>query len=179
MASDENATWRNVWKRPSIILPTLTALVAIVAAFVTLLVTINSNNDTERGRERSAFALAAAEVVMNQATCKLGQARARTLITVFPQLKRELTPLTRPNLSPALCNQLRHRTTATDVFVPSWGNYSTVISGGIFNSASNRRATCIFTFGHVYKPTQLAVTVRSPRTHKQVKVLNPCFGVRP
>jgi hypothetical protein len=68
---------------------------------------VKSTNDTERKRARSAFQLAAAQVVMNQPTCKLAQARAATLVSLFPdQLGQTLDPLTKPTLSIALCKQL-------------------------------------------------------------------------
>lgn len=86
----------------------LATFLAIVGAFVTVSLTIRSNTNAEKDRQRSAFALAAAQVVMNQPTCQLSQARAQTLITLFPeQLKETLEPLTRPSLSTALCDELR------------------------------------------------------------------------
>ena len=108
VTSPSDATWRNVWKRPAVVLSPLATFLAIVGAFVTVSLTIRSNTNAEKDRQRSAFALAAAQVVMNQPTCELSQARARTLIALFPeQLEETLEPLTRPSLSIAECDELR------------------------------------------------------------------------
>jgi hypothetical protein len=167
-------TWRNVWNRPAVILP----FIAVGIAFLGVSLTIRSNNNAEKSREQSAFALAAAQVVMNQPTCKLGQARARTLIGLFSQLKGTLEPLTKPNLSPALCKELRRRTT------PQQTNASTLPLGPSINNpftALDRRAVCLLTFGRIYKPDQQIIAAPNPygQNLKPVTRFNPCYGLKP
>jgi hypothetical protein len=106
--------WRDLW-----LLPAATVLSVLIAALA-IYFTVKSNNDTERQRERAAaalsakdaeraFQLAAVQIVMNQRTCKLAQARARTLVRLFrEQLEDVLEPLTHPLLSANLLPAAPH-----------------------------------------------------------------------
>ena len=107
--------WREVWPQP------IATVLAVAVAAAGIYFTDRSNNDTEHNREktqfalaaaqqRNAFVLAAAQVVMSQPTCKLEQARARQLVRVFPTLKSPFSKLTKHRLSAGLCKQLRERT---------------------------------------------------------------------
>lgn len=88
--------------------PVATVLAVLVAA-AGIVVNDRSNNATERSREKNAFVLEAAQVVMSQPTCKLAEARARQLVRVFPTLKSPFHGLTEHRLSARLCKQLRKR----------------------------------------------------------------------
>jgi hypothetical protein len=108
---------RHYWLE--LLLPPFVTLLSVGAAAAAIYFSVKSNDDTERKREQAAavlaqkgadraFQLAAVQIVMNQRTCKLAQARARTLIRLFPeQLRGVLSPLTTPILSARLCQQLR------------------------------------------------------------------------
>lgn len=115
---DEGPTWKQVWGRPEIILPSLATVVAVIFASLFAYKTIQSNNDVEHARERqeaalaiqqasSAFTLSAVQIVMAQGTCTLAQSRARTLVKLFPALKPQLAHLTSPFMSKKLCEQLK------------------------------------------------------------------------
>jgi hypothetical protein len=116
--------WRDVWRRPALVLPPLATVIAVVFASWFAYKTIQSNNDVEHARERqdaalaqqqpaSAFQLAAVQIVMAQGTCALAQSRARTLVKLFPSLRQRLSRLTSPSLSKALCRQLQQGFFAT------------------------------------------------------------------
>jgi hypothetical protein len=111
-------TWKDVWLRPEIILPSLATVIAVVFASFFAYKTIQSNNGVERARERqdtalakqqaaSAFQLSAVQIVMAQGTCTLAQSRARTLVKLFPALRPRLAHLTNTFMSKALCKQLK------------------------------------------------------------------------
>jgi hypothetical protein len=111
------------------LLPPLVTLLSVAVAALGVYFSVKSNNDTERKREQSAavlaqqdsersFQLAAVQIVMSQRTCKLAQARAKTLIRLFPeQLGAVLGPLTQPLLSANLCKQLKLTPTSYGAFV--------------------------------------------------------------
>ena len=190
MAAND-ATWRNVWAPPAVLLPPIATIVAVGFAFLGVWLTIKSNNDAEQRRERSsfrlastqarsAFALAAAQIVMNQPTCKLAQARAITLSQLFPQVASTLEPLTKTP-KPALCKQLRTTPTTGGIVFPSFDKGVFFPAGAVFDvpTEAERRAKCLARFGRIYKAQEIFVTVQDPRTHKQTSIINPCFGVKP
>jgi hypothetical protein len=97
----------------------IATLLGVGFAALGVILTVQSNNATERAREASAasvqadantaaFRLAAAEIVMAQPTCKLAEARARELIKLFPT--RLSVPaferFTQP-LSAVLCKEIK------------------------------------------------------------------------
>jgi hypothetical protein len=114
----EKKDWRELWLQP------IATVLSVFIAAAGIYFATKSNNDTERKREgsasalavedaRRAFQLAAVQIVMSQRTCTLAQARAKTLVMLFPaQLDPVLQPLTRPSLGKDLCKQLK--TSAVD-----------------------------------------------------------------
>jgi hypothetical protein len=115
--------WRELWLQP------IATVLSVAVAALAIYFSVKSNNDTERQREQAAavlaqkdadraFQLAAVQIVMNQRTCKLAQARAKTLIRLFPdQLEDVLAPLTQSSLSANLCKQLKLTPTSFGTFV--------------------------------------------------------------
>jgi hypothetical protein len=85
-----------------LVITPLVSLLGIFIAAAGIYLSVRSNNDTERIRERvalevqrdqqaAAFELAAAQIVMSQGTCKLARIRAAELVKLFPS--RLETPL--------------------------------------------------------------------------------------